>query len=242
VLEAALRSKVERLIHTSTIATISKRKDGLPSDEESGFDFKRASHYARSKYLAEQEVFKFIKRGLPAVILNPAIVIGERDYKPTPSGEAIVKFLNRRYPAYFQAVWSVADVDDVAEAHIASAKLGKIGSRYIVCNKEHYTLKKIFGLLEKITGIKAPRVKIPYPLLLGFIYPEEYLSYRFFKKKPLMSTEAVKFCRTSTVYSNSKAVSELGLVSTPIKDTLLKAVNWYLENGYVKHRSKSVSI
>ena len=94
LLNAALRNKVRKFIHTSTIATIGKRPDGKPSDENAGFDFKRASHYARSKYLAEQEVLKFCRKGLPVVILNPAIVIGERDYKPTPSGEAIVKFLN----------------------------------------------------------------------------------------------------------------------------------------------------
>ncbi len=242
VLNAALEHGVSKFVHTSTIATIAKRSDGKPSDEETGFDFERASHYARSKYLAEKEVLKFCGKGLPAVILNPAIVIGARDYKPTPSGEAIVKFLNRSYPAYFDSVWSVADVDDVARAHVLALKNGMVASRYILCNKEHYTLKEIFDLLEGITGIKSPRIKMPYPLLLAFIYPEEFLSYKFFKKRPLMSTEAVKFCRISTVYDNSKAVSQLGYISTAIKDTLTKAVNWYLQNGYVKQRSKGVSV
>jgi len=234
MLEAALRNKVKKFIHTSTIATIGKRKDGKPSDEETGFDFKGASHYARSKYLAEQEVLKFCRKGLPAVILNPAIVMGERDYKPTPSGEAIVKFLNKSYPGYFDTKWAIADVDDVARAHIAAIDRGRVGERYILCGKKRYTLKEIFKLLEQISGIKAPRIKIPYPLLLSFVYIEELLSYFVFKKKPLMPTEGVKFCRMSVRYNNSKAVQELGYVSTPVKETLSKAVMWYKQNGYVK--------
>lgn len=236
MLNAALKNKVQRFIHTSTIATISKRLDGKPSDENTGFNFRGAIHYARAKYLAEQEVLKFCKKGLPAIILNPAIIIGERDYKPTPSGEVIVKFLNRSYPGYFDTTWAVADVDDVARAHIAAIDYGRVGERYILCNKKHYTLKEIFRLLEKISGVKSPRIRIPYPLLLAFVYIEEFLSYTIFKRRPIMSTEGVSFCRASTIYDNSKAVDELNYISTPIEETLTKAVSWYRKNGYIEPR------
>lgn len=236
MLNAALRGKVERFIHTSTVATIGKRPHSRPSTEEAGFNFKGASHYARSKYLAEQEVLKFCQEGLPAIILNPGIIIGERDYRPTPSGEAIVKFLNRSYPGYFDTLWAVADVDDVARAHIAAIKHGRVGERYILCNREHYSLKEIFRLLEEISGVKVPPLKIPYFLLLPFVYIEEALSYFLFKKRPLMPTEGVKFCKMSIRYDNSKAVNELGYSSTPIKETLAKAVLWYRENGYIKRQ------
>ncbi len=234
MLEASLKYGIKKFIHTSTIATIGVKPDGSPSDENTGFEHHGASHYARSKYLAEQEVLKFCQRGLPAVILNPAIVIGERDHKPTPSGDVIVKFLNKKYPGYFDALWSVADADDVARAHIAAAERGRTGERYILSNARHYTLKEIFQLLEKITGIKAPRLKIPYGLLLGFAYLEEMISHFIFRRKPLMATEGVKFCRTSVTYDNSKAVRELGFTSTPFEETLAKAVAWYRKNAYVE--------
>ncbi len=236
MLNASLRNGVEKFIHTSTIATIGERPDGKPSDEETGFDLKHASHYARSKYLAEQEVLKHCRMGLSAVILNPAIVIGERDYKPTPSGDVIVKFLNRSYPGYFDTLWTVADADDVARAHIAAIKRGRVGERYILCNKKHYSLKEIFQILEQISGIKAPRLRIPYPLLFGFVYLEEALSYFVLHKKPLMPTEGVKFCKMSIRYDDSKAVNELGYTSTPIEETLTKAVLWYRKNAYVEPR------
>jgi len=236
ILAAALQNKVQRFIHTSTVATIGKNPKGTPSDENTAFDFKNSSHYARSKYLAEQEVLRFCEKGLPVVILNPAIVIGGRDYKPTPSGEIIVNFLNRRYPGYFKTTWAVADADDVAKAHIAALKHGRIGERYILCNKKHLTLKEIFKQLEEISKIKSPRIKIPYPLLLAFVYIDELLSYCLFKKKPIMPSEGVKFCRLSTIYSNSKALNELKYTSTPIKETLAKAVSWYRNNGYIEPR------
>jgi dihydroflavonol-4-reductase len=235
LLTVALRHKVERFIFTSSVASVGKRFDDKPSDEEVIFNlWDAASHYTRSKLLAEYEVLKFCARGLPALILNPAIIIGEGDYKPTPSGEIIVKFLNRCYPCYFEAVLSVADVDDVARAHIAAIKNGRIGERYILCNKESYTLKEIFKLLEEISGVKAPRIRISYPLLLSFIYIDEALSYFFLKKKPLIPSEGVKFCRTSIKFDNSKAVKELDYTTTSIKETLVKAINWYRENGYIK--------
>lgn len=234
VLTCALKYKVERLIHTSTIAAIGKNPAGRPSNEDAPFDFKRASHYARSKYLAEQEVLKFAHMGLPAVILNPAIAIGERDYKPTPSGETIVNFLNSRYPGYFDALWSVADVDDIARAHIAAIKNGEPGQRYILCNRRHYTLREIFKLLEEVSGVKAPKIYVPYPILNAFVHIDELMSYLLLKKKPLMPVEGVRFCRERVFYDNSRAVKTLGYKPTAIKDTFAKAVRWYRENGYVE--------
>ncbi len=236
VLKAALRHNIERCVFTSSIVSIGKSPDGQLSDETTEFNFwQNSSHYARSKVLAEQEVFKAIARGLAAVILNPAILIGQRDYKPTPSGEMIVKFLNESYPFYFKALMAFADVDDVARTHVAAIEKGRVGQRYILCGKKAYSLKEFFELLEEITGVPAPRKKIPYPMLLSFLYVDEVLSYFVFKKKPLMPSEGTKFCRMSLKFDNSKAVRELGYKQTPFKETLTKAVNWYKENGYVKN-------
>ncbi len=234
MLAASLKYGVKKFIHTSTIAIIGAKPDGSPSDETAEFEPRGASHYARSKYLAEQEVLKFCQRGLPAVILNPAIVIGERDHKPTPSGDVIVKFLNKKYPGYFDALWSVADADDVARAHIAAVERGRTGERYILSNTQHYTLKEIFQLLEKSTGVKAPRFKIPHWFLLGFTYLDEVVSYFLFRKKPLMPTEGINFCKMSITYDNSKAIRELGYTPTPFEETLAKAVAWYRKNAYVE--------
>jgi len=236
MLEAAYKNRVKRYVHTSTIATIGKNEDGKPSTENTPFDSRNASHYARSKYLAEQEVTQYCQKGLSAIILNPAIVIGQRDHKPTPSGEIIVKFLNRNYPGYFDATWSVADVDDVARAHVSAITKGTSGERYILCNKQPCTMKGMFQSLEKVSNIKAPKIKFPFALLNVFIHVEEFLAYKLFKRKPLLPTEGVKFCRNSIHYDNSKAVSDLGYRETPFNETLKKAVHWYRRNSYIEPR------
>lgn len=220
VCSMALKHRVARFIFTSSVASMGKKLN---------------SHYARSKFLAESEVLKFCKKGLAALILNPAIMIGEGDYKPTPSGKIIVNFLNQRYPGYFDCVLSIADVDDVAKAHVNAIEKGRIGQRYILCNKEHYSLKELFRSLEEISGIKAPKTKIPFLLLLSFVCLDELLSYFVFNKKPLMPSEGLKFCRTSTKLDNSDAVKELNYTTTPVKETLTKAINWYTKNGYIKN-------
>jgi len=237
MLERALEHGVERFIHTSTIATIGKRPDGKPSDENTEFDFKRADHYARSKYLAEQEVLKYCKKGLSAVILNPAIVFGEGDHRPTPSGEIVCKFLNRSYPGIFDTMWAVADVNDVAQAHIAAIERGQIGARYIICDKRHYSMKETFSLLEEISGVKAPKIKFPFSLLMAYVYIDEYFSRKILNKKPLMPVEGVKFCSNSIIYDSSKAARELGYTARPFRDSLAEAVTWYQKNGYGGSRS-----
>ncbi len=239
LLNCALEYGVKRFIHTSTIATISKRSDGQPSDEQTGFNFKEASHYARSKHMAEQEVLNFCQKGLNAVILNPGIVFGERDYKPTPSGEIIVKFLNRQYPVYFDTIWSVVDVDDVAHAHVAAIQKGETGQRYILCDKNCYSMKELFHLLQKVSGVPAPKMKISHTFLSIFVYLDEWFSCKILNKKPLIPSEGLKFCRNFVTYDNKRAVKELGYMPTPIEETLRKAVNWYRNNGYIKNMRES---
>jgi len=233
VLTAARNNKVRRFIYTSSIAAIGKRGDGKKSDEQTAFNFESTGYYGRSKYLAEQEVLRFVKKDLPAVILNPGIVLGQRDHKPTPSGDIIVKFLNRQYLGYFDTLWAIADVDSIAQAHVAAIEKGRIGERYILCNEDHYSMKEIFQLLEKLSGVKFPRLKIPHGLLTAYVYADEWIS-SLFKKTPLIASEALMFCKNSTIFDNSRAVSELGYSQVPIEETLKKAVEWYKNNGYVK--------
>lgn len=234
VITAAINSGIQRYIHTSTIVTIGKRKDGFPSNEETAFNFTKSSHYAQSKYLAEQEVLKACAKGLPAVVLNPGIVLGERDSKPTPSGEVIVNFLKKKYLGSFKSVWSVCDVNDVAEAHVAAITKGRIGEKYILCNTHPVTLKEFFISLENVSGVSAPRLNVPLWVMRAYVYMDEWTSHFIFRRKPLISTEGFQHCLNNIFCTNAKAVKELGYQSTPLEDTLQRAVKWYRKNGYAQ--------
>lgn len=234
VMRCAKQVGIRRFIYTSSVVTIGKRDDNGISDENTPLkEDQLSSHYVRTKHEAESSVLQEARKGFPAVVVNPGVVLGERDSKPTPSGELIVKFLNRVYPGYFDTTFCFADVDDVAQGHIAAMEKGRIGERYILCNKEHYTMKEFFKLLEKVSGVQAPFIKFPYPLLLGFAYLDEW-STQWIKHQPLLPSEGVQYCRSFLRCDNSKAVRELGYRTTPIEKTLEKAVRWYRDYGYAK--------
>jgi len=242
LLDAALQVGVKKVIYTSSTAAIGKRKDGLPADESVKLNFlKQRSHYERSKALAEELALSYHARGLDIVSINSSFLFGPQDLRPTPTGEMVVKFLNRSYPCYFDAVLCVSAVDMVVDAHIKAMESGRSGERYIVANARHYTLKEVFDMLEKISGIKVPRIKLPIPLLMVFSMVNELFIGLFGltdKVRPLIATEILRYFRLKAMYDGSKALKDFGLTEKPFEETLAAAVKWYMLNGYVRKSSK----
>lgn len=134
-----------------------------------------AGHYKRSKYLAEQEVLKLAREGLPVVIVNPSAPVGEADVKPTPTGQIIVDFMKGRMPAYIETGMNLIDVDDVAQGHLLAMEKGRQGERYILGNK-NLLLNEVFQILSRITGVKAPSVKLPRLAILPLAYANQWFS------------------------------------------------------------------
>lgn len=234
LLEAALQAGVERVVYTSTVGALGHRQDGGPADEETPVTIEQMTgHYKRSKFLAEREARHAASRGLPVVIVNPSTPVGPRDIKPTPTGQIIVDFLNHRMPAYIDTGLNLIDVNDVARGHLLAAERGRLGERYILGNS-NLTLKEIFGILSRITNIAAPRVRVPYRLILPLAYMNQWLSDRITKQPPRIPLDGVKMARRHMFFDASKAVRELGLPQSPIERALEKAVLWFTDNGYVK--------
>ncbi|HEY7903388.1 MAG TPA: NAD-dependent epimerase/dehydratase family protein, partial [Casimicrobiaceae bacterium] len=122
VMEAALRAGVERIVYTSSVATLATRSDGLAVDETAPLDERAAiGVYKRSKVAAERLVERMVAHdALPAVIVNPSTPIGPRDIKPTPTGRIIVEAASGRVPAFVDTGLNLVHVDDVAEGHVAA--------------------------------------------------------------------------------------------------------------------------
>ena len=235
ILKAALQANVGRVVYTSTVGAVGIPEDGQPGDEDtpiSLFDCK--GHYKRSKFLAEQEAISFYRKGLPLVIVNPSAPVGICDVKPTPTGKMILDFLNRKMPAYIDTGLNLIDVDDCAMGHLLAAEKGRPGERYILGHK-NLTLREILEELSILTGLRAPKVQIPYKVALGFAHFSEGLS-RLTRRPPAIEVEAVQLGRKRMFFSPAKAVRELGLPQTSIREALRKSVEWYLLNGYVKEK------
>lgn len=233
VLEAALKRNLSRVVYTSSVGTLGNPGDGTPGTEDTPVSFdEMVGHYKKSKFLAEREAETFLERGLPLVIVNPSTPVGRLDIKPTPTGKIIVDFLNRRMPAYLDTGLNLIDVEDCAKGHVLAARHGRIGEKYILGN-QNLTLRDIFSLLEEISGLPAPRVKLPYTPILLAAYANEALS-RVTGREPLIPLAGVRMAGKLMYFDSSKAIRELGLPQQPVKNALKKAVEWFRAEGYVQ--------
>jgi len=238
LLTAALKRDVSRVVYTSSVGTLGNPGDGTPGTEQTPVTFaEMVGHYKKSKFLAEREAESFLSRGLPLVIVNPSTPVGALDIKPTPTGKIIVDFLNRKMPAYLDTGLNLIDVEDCAAGHILAARHGRIGEKYILGNR-NLTLREIFMLLEQISGLPAPRVRLPYTPILLAAYLNEGLS-RITGKEPLIPLAGVRMAGKLMYFDPSKAIRELGLPQRPVRDALEKAVAWFYAHGYARTASGS---
>jgi dihydroflavonol-4-reductase len=239
VIEAAAHAGCSRIVYTSTVGCIGlpKAVNGqvTPTDETAPVsEAQMSNHYKRSKWQAECVAVELVRKGLPVVIVNPSAPVGPRDVKPTPTGQVIVDFLNRAMPAYLDTGLNWVHVRDVAAGHIRAAEEGRIGERYILGHANgNWTMREAFAVLEEITGIPAPRTRIPYWVALIAAYANEAVS-DFTGKPPKAPLAGVRMAKYKMFFNPAKAIRELGLPQTPPKKALADAVEWFRANGYVK--------
>ena len=242
LLTAACEAGVERVVYTSTVATIAvPTHDGaLPNEETHATLDQMIGHYKRSKFLAEQEATNAAAAGAPVVIVNPTAPVGPGDWKPTPTGRIILDFLNGKMPAYVDTGLNVAAVEDVAAGHLLAAEKGRIGERYIL-GGVNMTLKQILDVLSRIAGRRAPRVKMPHAVALAAGYADQWFS-RLAGREPQIPVEGVKMSRHRMFVASDKAARDLGYAPMSAEAALERAVRWYRENGYVRGRAAGKAV
>ena len=227
ILQAAKECGLDRVVYTSTVGCIGLNPDGAPANETTPFDPATLSNdYKRSKYQAEQVALQFAESGLPVVIVNPSTPVGPRDIKPTPTGKIVLDFLNRNMPAYLDTGLNLIDVADCARGHLLAEKKGTPGERYILGNR-NMSLFEILLTLEGITGLKAPRIKIPYWAALAAGWVCETLSNHVTGRPPAIPLAGVRMAKYFMYFDSSKAVRELGLPQNPVETALKQAVDWF---------------
>jgi dihydroflavonol-4-reductase len=238
LLEIAAREGVERIVYTSTVATVAVPGHGkaLPNEETQATADEMIGHYKRSKFMAEEETRKAAASGVPVVIVNPTTPVGPGDWKPTPTGKIIVDFLSGKMPAYVDTGLNLAPVEDVAAGHLLAAERGRIGERYILGGR-NMTLKEILDVLSAITGRPAPRVKLPHVVALAAGYADELFS-KLIGRDPQIPVEGVKMSRHRMFVASDKAERELGYRPGSVEAALERAVRWYENAGYVKPSGK----
>jgi dihydroflavonol-4-reductase len=227
MLTAAKAAGVERFVYTSTVGCIGIPPGGIGDEQQPVSLDQMAGDYKRSKFMAEQVALEFARGGFPVVIVNPTAPMGDHDFKPTPTGQIILDFLNGNMPAYIDTGLNVIHVADVALGHLLACERGRVGERYLL-GSENMTLGQILRELAGIAGRKAPSIEIPYFVAYAAGFVTTAWS-RVSGVAPRAPMEAVRMARKKMFASHAKAASELGFSPRPAREALVDAVKWFEE-------------
>lgn len=232
ILNAALEAGIKKVVHTSSIAAIGVDANGGIADEETEYSLDYLGvKYLDTKHRGEQIALDLAKKGLPLVVVNPSTVIGTGDIYLS-STAFILWFYKKKFPGYMDGTLNMVDVDDVAEGHILAAEKGRVGERYILGN-ENFTLLELFNLLEKVTGVPKPKMKIPYFMALASGYIVERILGMSFPNYSTMDLDSVKLSKLRWHFNSSKAINELGYQPGDIKESVKNTLTWFRENGHL---------
>ncbi len=222
VLESALEAEVERAILTSSVGAIGVSHNRKPIDESALFDIGHLGiTYVNSKHEAEVEALRLAARGLPVVIANPSFVLGP-DSPGGSSMDLVKRFMLKKIPAYVDGALNIVDVRDVARGHLLADEKGEVGKRYILSGR-NFTLDRLFADLARISGVDAPRVKLPGPMVLHALE----VGSRIPLPVPMPTApDEVRSGMLWWTYKNTRAKQELGFKPRPHEETLEDAVTW----------------
>jgi dihydroflavonol-4-reductase len=232
LMQAALAAGVERIVYTSSVATLGIVPDGVADEETPSRAEDMIGPYKRSKFDAEAVVRDLIaEKSLPAVIVNPSTPIGPGDIKPTPTGRLIVEAARGRVPGFVETGLNVVHVEDVALGHLLAAEAGAIGRRYIL-GGENLSLAEILAEVARLTGRRPPSFKIPYMAILPVAAGAEALA-RLTGREPFVTLDGARMSKKTMFFSSARSVRELGYAPRPARQAIADAVAWFKTNGYL---------
>jgi dihydroflavonol-4-reductase len=233
IMEEALRAGVERVVHTSSVATLAVHADGSPADESGPLrESEGIGAYKRSKIAAERLVEAMIaEHGLPAVIVNPSTPVGPCDVRPTPTGRIIVEAACGRIPGFVDTGLNLVHVDDVARGHLAALHRGKIGERYIL-GGQNVLFSDMLVDIARLAGRRPPRLRVPWPIVFPIAHAAEALA-RVTGREPFATLDGVRMAKNRMFFTARKAESELGVHARPYIEGLHDAVRWFRDAGYL---------
>jgi dihydroflavonol-4-reductase len=238
VVDAARSVGCERIVYTSTVATIGLENAHL-GDGATESHLARVDHlfgaYKQTKYVAEHEVLRLAAQGAPVVLVQPTFPVGPGDRRPTPTGKVILDFLRGRMPGYVETTFNVAHVDDLAAGHVAALERGRQGASYII-GGENLAMSELLATLSDVSGLPFTDRKVPGALALGVGHASDFLQGRLLRREPAVPLEGARMATTQMRFDDRRARRELGHRSRPATSSLRDAVRFFLDAGYLDGR------
>jgi dihydroflavonol-4-reductase len=236
VIDAAAQAGVERIVYTSSVATIGLPADGSPGTEDTPVGLAdMIGHYKRSKFLGEQAASELARAGAPVVIVNPSTPIGPGDVKPTPTGQIILDAALGRTPAYVDTGLNIVHVDDVAAGHLLALESGRVGERYIL-GGDDMSLREILEQVSALVGRAPPRIRLPHTVVMPIAYVADAFA-RLTGTTTRVTVEGVRMSRKRMYFSSNKAARELGYRWRAPTKAFEDAIAWLKEEGHLGGRA-----
>jgi dihydroflavonol-4-reductase len=231
VVDACLKYQVKRLIHFSSIHALHANNPDEVLNENNSLANSRDLDYDKSKALGETFVLEACSKGLDAIILNPASVVGPFDYMPSLVGQMLIKIAKGKLPFLIKGGYHFVDVRDVAETAINAMTLGQSGQRYLLTSQ----WKSLLDVAKLVAGEQRKKVPAKIPTPLAWIgLPFIFIFSKIIGAKPLYTKESLKIIASSPkIVENKKAVEELKLMPRLVDETFRDALSWFIKNNYI---------
>ena len=232
LMELLLRARPSRVVFTSSASTIRHVPGRLANeqDAEPWPPTEPRALYATVKLAMEQEVLRACREGLPVVVVNPSVCLGEYDAHAF-SGQVVLAFAKHRLPFYVDAVFNVVYTGDVGVGHLRAAERGRLGERYLLTGRT-VTVKEFATLVATAAGVPPPSWRLPSAVVWAAACASEAAA-RCMRAEPWLSRQAVRSLRAGQRLDGTKAVRALGLPQTPIEEAIEKALAWFRRQGYL---------
>ena len=233
VLEEALAAGAERVLHTSTESILTRARQTAPIAEDQEVSLGDVvGPYCRSKFFAERHALKLARGGAPVVIVNPTLPVGPGDLSRSPPTQMMLDFCRGRRHEYLDAELNLIDVRDVAAGMVRALEVGRPGRRYLL-GHENLSIREVFGILARLTGLPEPRWRVPYALGLAAAYVSEFVADVVTHRGPAATVTGVKLTRRRMHFDPSRSLAELGLTPRPVRESLADAVAWFRQVGWL---------
>jgi dihydroflavonol-4-reductase len=226
VVNMALEKNIQRFVHISSVAALGRTEHGGQVNEEKKWeDNKINTHYAKSKYKSEVEVWRGTAEGLSAVILNPSTILGYGDWNN--SSCAIFKNVYNGFKWYTPGINGFVDVEDVARAAVVLMESQYTEQRYVV-NGDNWSFKQLQETIADAFKKERPSRQTT-PFLIAIAWRLEKIKSFFTRHKPLLTKESARVAHSKTLFQNDKILTDLpGFSFTPLQESIAKACEKYL--------------
>jgi len=240
LLQASKEAGVSRVVATGSVEAITFNPPKQIDEGVGLYPFGKPMPYALAKAFAEHECLKAAVEGLDVIIVVPTGIIGPNDFKPSPMGKVLIDFAHGKVPAYIPGGADFSAMKDIVEGHILAMEKGRAGHKYIF-STEFLTMERVMSIFAEVTGIPAPRLKLPSGLMLGVAEVVSFFATRFSPGTELpLTPDAVRIVRMERKVDCSKAKNELGFQPTSIKQAIQDTYDCFVRRDVIKLPRKRV--